>query len=216
MSTHSRLHGSGSYRVPWLFDEEAVDVLRFYTKLKGRLMPYLYAQAVKTHETGVPMMRPMVMEFPDDTACKYLDTQYMLGDSLLVAPIFNDMGMAEFYLPAGVWTDIVTGEIYQGGRYVQRKCSYTETPILARENSVIGYGDFKGSSDYDYVNGTEFVAYGLANNASASADVYDSNGKKALTIAISRSGDSLKLAAGTESGNISVRAIGADGAKLSL
>lgn len=71
MSTHSRLHGSASYRVPWAYDEEAVDVLRFFTNLKGKLMPYIYAQAIKTSKTGVPMMRPMVMDFTDDRVCRY-------------------------------------------------------------------------------------------------------------------------------------------------
>ncbi|HBR33636.1 MAG TPA: alpha-xylosidase, partial [Firmicutes bacterium] len=86
LPSHSRLHGSKSIRVPWVFDEEAVAVLRFFTKLKCSLMPYLYENAYRTSKTGCPMMRSMVMEFTDDPACKYLDTQYMLGDALLVAP----------------------------------------------------------------------------------------------------------------------------------
>ena len=71
LSSHSRLHGSNSYRVPWLFDEEAVDVLRFFTKLKCRLMPYLFEAAGEAHRSGVPMMRAMMLEFPDDPACDY-------------------------------------------------------------------------------------------------------------------------------------------------
>src|SRR5690606_18749881 len=101
LSSHSRLHGSKSIRVPWAFDEEAVGVLRFFTKLKCRLMPYLYESAYQTSENGYPMMRAMVMEFPDDPACRYLDTQYMLGDCLLVAPIFSASGDVTYYLPEG-------------------------------------------------------------------------------------------------------------------
>jgi alpha-D-xyloside xylohydrolase len=210
MSTHSRLHGSSSYRVPWLFDEEAVEVLRFYTKLKGKLMPYLYAQAVKTHETGVPMMRPMVMEFPDDPACKYLDTQYMLGDSLLIAPVFNAEGGAEFYLPEGLWTDIVTGEEYQGGRYVKRRCGYMEMPILAREGAVIGFGNFIKDSAYDYINGTEFVVYGLSDGCEAMTDVYDTQGRKTLTVSVKRIGNELSVNASpaSETGKFTVRLAG--------
>jgi alpha-D-xyloside xylohydrolase len=73
LSSHSRLHGSQSYRVPWLFAEEAVAVLRFFTKLKCRLMPYLYGAACEAHETGVPVMRAMLLEFPDDPTCAHLD-----------------------------------------------------------------------------------------------------------------------------------------------
>ncbi len=82
LSTHSRLHGSNSYRVPWLFGEEAVDVLRRFTNLKCTLMPYLFSNAVYTHKTGVPTMRAMVLEFPQDIPCADLDRQYMLGESL--------------------------------------------------------------------------------------------------------------------------------------
>ena len=100
LCTHSRLHGSDSYRVPWLFDEESVEVLRTFTRLKMRLMPYLYGQAVAAHQTGVPVLRPMAVEFPDDPACGYLDRQYMLGDRLLVAPVFSASGET-LVLPPG-------------------------------------------------------------------------------------------------------------------
>lgn len=79
LSSHSRLHGSGSYRVPWAFDEQACDVARYFVQLKCSLMPYLYAKAVEAHEDGTPVMRPMVFEFEDDPACQTLDMQYMLG-----------------------------------------------------------------------------------------------------------------------------------------
>src|SRR5690606_3443709 len=90
LSSHSRLHGSTSYRVPWLFGEEAVDVVRHFSQLKSKLMPYLYSKAVEASKRGIPMLRPMVLEFQDDPTCDVLDTQYMLGDALLVAPIFNE------------------------------------------------------------------------------------------------------------------------------
>lgn len=86
LSSHSRLHGSSSYRVPWNYDEEACEVLKAFTKLKCRLMPYLYTAAVRAHLTGIPVMRPMHMEFWQDRNCAYLDRQYMLGDSVLAAP----------------------------------------------------------------------------------------------------------------------------------
>lgn len=193
MSTHSRLHGSSSYRVPWLFDEESCDVLRFYTKLKGRLMPYLFAQAVKTHKTGVPMMRAMVVEFPEDPVCKHLDSQYMLGDSLLIAPVMNEQGIAEFYLPEGTWTDIVTKEVYTGGKYYTRSCSYTEMPVLARENSIIAFGEFDQNVEYDYVNGAELIIYRLQDGASAEATIYNQEAEQVLHITAQRKGDSVEV-----------------------
>ena len=92
LCTHSRLHGSDSYRVPWLFDEEAVEVLRRFTSLKAQLMPYIYGQAVTAVRDGIPVLRPMVAEFPDDPGCTHLDRQYMFGDRLMVAPVFTASG----------------------------------------------------------------------------------------------------------------------------
>jgi alpha-D-xyloside xylohydrolase len=208
LSTHSRLHGSESYRVPWLFDEESCDVLRFYTKLKGRLMPYLYAQAVKTHETGIPMMRPMIVEFMDDPACKYLDTQYMLGDSLLIVPVMNEEGIAEFYLPDGVWTDIVSELSYQGGKYHTLKCGYMEMPILARDGSIIGFGNFNNTFDYDYVDGIEFILYAPVINTASKTEVYDRNGALTLSLEATFDGDSIKVKTNPDNADFTIRLSG--------
>ncbi|MBR5365944.1 MAG: alpha-xylosidase, partial [Clostridia bacterium] len=137
LSTHSRLHGSGSYRVPWLFGEEAVDVLRRFAKLKKSLMPYLWSEAVRTHLTGVPMMRPMVLAFPDDRICADLDTQYLLGSSLLVAPVFSESGDVEYYLPAGRWTNLLDGRETEGGRFVREVRDFFSLPLMVRENTLL-------------------------------------------------------------------------------
>ena len=99
LSSHSRLHGSTSYRVPWNFDEESVDVLRAFTRLKMRLVPYLWRAALQAHAEGIPVLRAMVLDHADDPACRHAERQYMLGDDLLVAPVFDPDGHAEFYVP---------------------------------------------------------------------------------------------------------------------
>src|SRR5699024_8277677 len=101
LSSHSRLHGSSSYRVPWAFDDEAVEVARRFTRLKQQLVPYLQDMAQQAHAQGTPMLRPMVLESPDDRTCHAIDTQDMLGASLLVAPVFDPEGEVEVYLPEG-------------------------------------------------------------------------------------------------------------------
>ena len=198
LSTHSRLHGSTSYRVPWVYDEdgdtEACDVLRHYTVLKGRLMPYLWAQANKTHTEGVPMMRSMIIAFSDDTACKYLDQQYMLGDNLCIVPVMNEEGIAEFYVPDnGTWTDIQSGETYEGGKYYTRKCDYFQTPILARPNSIVTYGNFDAEDKmtvvYDYLQDAEAVIYGLEDGKTAQATIFDSESNKITDITATRNGN---------------------------
>ena len=130
LSSHSRLHGFTSYRVPWIYDDEAVDVLRAFTRLKCRLMPYLFAAAAEAARSGAPMMRAMVLEFPDDPACETLDRQYMLGPSLLVAPVFSEDGQVSFYLPEGRWTHLLTGEVVDGGRWRKEKAWLPESSPL--------------------------------------------------------------------------------------
>ena len=122
LSSHSRLHGSTSYRVPWAFDhgdeepgQSAVEVARAFAKLKRSLRPYLVAAGDEAHRTGRPVMRPMQLEFPDDPAVGHLDRQYLLGPSLLVAPVFSASGEVEYYLPAGRWTNWFTREVVEGG-----------------------------------------------------------------------------------------------------
>jgi alpha-D-xyloside xylohydrolase len=129
MSSHSRLHGNAVAKMPWLFDDEAVDVLRFFNRLKTQLMPYLLDAAREAHDCGYPMLRAMVLEFPDDLTCRTLDMQYMFGAALLVAPIFNDKGDAAYYLPEGEWRNLLTGEVSQGNRWRKEKHGYLSLPL---------------------------------------------------------------------------------------
>ncbi len=150
LSSHSRLHGSTSYRVPWAYDDEAVDVLRFFTKLKHRLMPYLWEKALEAAETGVPMMRSMHVEFPSDPACDTLDRQYMLGDKLLVAPVFSFDGSVTYYVPEGTWTHLISRETVTGPKWVTETHSALSMPILVRPGSELRLGTRDDRPDYDY------------------------------------------------------------------
>ena len=190
MSTHSRYHGSSSYRVPWNFDEESCDVVRHFTELKGRLMPYLFANAVKAHLTGIPVMRAMVLDFSHDKAALTVDTQYMLGDSLLVAPVFSEDGLCSFYLPAGgTWTDIQTGEELNGGSWYERKYDYFGMPLYAKPNSIIAWGDYHGKSDYDYADNMKLVVYGIEHGRTAECTIYSSTGAFEASVKAERSGN---------------------------
>lgn len=194
LSTHSRYHGSSSYRVPWNFDEESCDVTRHFVRLKGRLMPYLYASAVQTHITGVPMMRAMAVDYTHDRAALTVDTQYMLGDSLLVAPIFREDGECSFYLPAGgIWTDIQTGETLTGGSWYTRKYDYFGLPLYAKPDSIIVFGNFADTVEYDYTDNMHIVIYGMEDGHTAETDIYDRSGEYAVRITAKRSGDTIEL-----------------------
>jgi alpha-D-xyloside xylohydrolase len=195
MSSHSRLHGFTSYRVPWIYDDEAVDVLRHFTKLKCRLMPYLYGVAAQAAECGLPMMRAMLLEFPDDPACEALDRQYMLGPSLLVAPVFSEAGDVLFYLPDGKWTHVSTGEIVEGGRWRREKHSFMSLPLYARPNSLIAWGTRDDRPDYDFAEGAVFAAYGLDEGAEASASIPNAVGEEAFRLTVRRDGAAFHVTA---------------------
>ncbi len=132
LSSHSRLHGSDSLRVPWIFDDEAVAVLRHFSRLKQHISPYLMDMAREAHEHGVPLMRAMCLEFPEDPACRSLDMQYMLGSALLVAPIFSADGLVHYYLPLGQWRHLLSSETREGGRWFMEKFDYFSLPLWVR------------------------------------------------------------------------------------
>ncbi len=193
LSTHSRLHGSTSYRVPWLFDEESNDVVRFFTKLKCRLMPYIFSKAAEAHEKGTPVMRPMVFEYPLDPAVSYLDMQYMLGESLLVAPIFNEKGVSDYYLPQGKWTHLLSEEKREGGRFYKDTYDYFSLPLYVRENTILAVGTTDTRPDYNYTDGTVLHIYELGDEKNASCTVVDLNGEKVLQVSAARTGNAVSL-----------------------
>ncbi|WP_053239426.1 alpha-xylosidase [Pleomorphomonas koreensis] len=192
LSSHSRLHGSKSYRVPWLFDQEAEAVLRDFTRLKCSLMPYLYAAAVEASATGVPMLRAMLLEFPDDPGAETLDRQFMLGPSLLVAPVFDRDGEVTVYLPEGRWTQLLTGEVVDGPAWRRENHGVMSLPLYVRPNSLVAFGKDDSRPDYDYADGITFALYQLADGASATATVPDHrSGAPALKLTVRRDGDVL-------------------------
>lgn len=135
LSSHSRLHGSSSYRVPWLYDDEATKVLRHFVLVKQKLLPYLLEKAKENHDTGIPLVRAMVLEFPEDPVCGFLDRQYMLGDRYLVAPVMDETGEVMYYLPQGQWKNYFTGETRQGALWITETVDYFTIPLWERVTS---------------------------------------------------------------------------------
>jgi alpha-D-xyloside xylohydrolase len=196
LSTHSRLHGEESYRVPWCFDEESSRVLAHFTRLKCSLMPYLFSQAVSVHESGVPAMRAMALEFPHDPACRTLDRQYMLGSSLLVAPVFSEDGTVEFYVPGRpeeLWVNYLDGERFEGGSWYVRRYDYFGLPLLVRPRSIIASGAVDLSPVYDYAKGLTLKIFGLSDGEEAECDVYDSRCAKVLSARAVRAGKDIRV-----------------------
>ncbi len=193
LSSHSRLHGSGSYRVPWAFGAEAVRVAREYAALKLALMPYLYAAAVTAHEHGIPVLRAMLLEFPDDPATHYLDRQYLLGPDLLVAPVFGDDGSVEFYVPAGAWVDLRTGAVRTGPGWHRERHAVDSLPLLLRPGSVLALGARDDRPDYDYADGVTLLITGPVDGAPVETVIPGTDGRVAARFRSVRSGRTLTV-----------------------
>ncbi|WP_402465568.1 alpha-xylosidase [Isoptericola aurantiacus] len=165
LSSHSRMHGSGSYRVPWMFGEDesdptsAVAVTRKFARLKNRLAPYLVAAGTTAHRTGVPIMRPMLLEFSHDPSVPHLDRQYMLGEDLLVAPVFNAAGDVDLYLPDGDWVGLLTGEVVRGGRWVRENHAFDSLPVYVRPGAVIPFSRHEDRPDADHLDGLTLLVH---------------------------------------------------------
>jgi len=190
LSSHSRYHGNSEYKVPWLYGEEAVAVAQKFSKLKNRLMPYLYRNAVESSKTGVPMMRPMIIDFIEDETCHYLDRQYMLGDALLVAPIFNEQGTVRYYVPAGIWTNLLTNEQIAGGAWQQEHHGYETLPLLVKENTILPMGSVAQKAAYDYVKEVTFHLFEILE---AETTLYNTEGEAVATAIAKRSGVELTV-----------------------
>ncbi|MFF9643027.1 alpha-xylosidase [Kitasatospora aureofaciens] len=195
LSSHSRLHGSKSYRVPWEFGAEAVEVTREFTLLKHRLAPYLQRAAQQAHASGLPVMRAMVLEFPDDPAAAALDRQYLLGDDLLVAPVFTEDGTVEYYVPEGAWTNFLTGAQVTGPRWVREQHGFHTLPLLARPDSVVPLGADDQRPVSAWAEGVELRVHAFADGAERTVVIPRSDGPgETARFHVRRAGDRLTVA----------------------
>jgi len=135
----------------------------------------------------------MVMEFPDDPACAYVDRQFMLGSALLAAPVFNESGIVNYYLPHGKWTNIITGEVIEGGSWKTEKHGYFSLPLLARPNSILPLGSNISRPDYEYADGIVFHLFELDNDKTAAFEVCDCRGNIEGELVVSRKENKLTI-----------------------
>ncbi|VUC19999.1 unnamed protein product [Clonostachys rosea] len=175
LCSHSRLHGSNSYRVPWTIDDDdqteegCSKTLAKWTSLKTRLMPYIYSQAIDSREDGLPVsLRSIALEFPDDPTAWYIDRQFMIGSQLLAAPIFEESGDVEFYLPSGKWTSFYTNEVRTGPGWFKEKHGFGTLPLYVRENTILVLGNREVvGAVYDYGQNVEIALYQVTPGAKA-------------------------------------------------
>ena len=132
----------------WSYGEEACLILTSYIFLRERLRPYLHAAARETSRTGLPLMRPLLLEFPDDKSCWDVDDQFMFGPDLLVAPVLEQHAVSRsVYLPAGTgWTDAWSGASEPGGAVVTANASLPQIPLFLRDGAKLDIDVFAKDS----------------------------------------------------------------------
>lgn len=192
LNSHSRLHGSNSYRVPWLVDdsstepENCTDVLRHWVQLKRSLMPYLYAQAEESVANGWPTsVRAVALEFPKDPTSWCVDREFMVGSQILAAPIFEENGDVEYYLPPGRWYNFWNGEECQGGRWIKENYGFLQLPLFVREGTilVVGQAEGEGGFGYDWLSsGGEVRLYGTKEGDKATLVATNGDNKGVLKV----------------------------------
>ncbi|HML23875.1 MAG TPA: glycoside hydrolase family 31 protein [Aggregatilinea sp.] len=143
-----RLHGyrlpadepvpaSGAENEVWSFGNEVYAILRDLLDLRERLRPYIHAQMERASASGLPVMRPLLVDFPDDPACETIDDEFMFGPEILVAPVLHEGARSrKVYLPPSTrWTDAHTGESYDGGRWIDASTPLDTIPVYLRAGS---------------------------------------------------------------------------------
>ncbi len=193
LSSHSRLHGSSSVRVPWVYGDRAVEVTRFFTNFKMTLMPYLFAQAVATTQIGIPVMRASLLEFPDDPTCQTLDRQYFLGDRVLVAPVFRADGRVEVYLPEGTWTHLLSGNTVEGPCWSRETHDALSLPLYARPGSLIAFTSEKAKPDADWTKTLTVKAFSLTDGKPAKTTIVTVKGATLGEVAVTKSGTKIEV-----------------------
>jgi len=146
LTSHSRCHGAPP-KEPWAYDAEFVADFRRADELKYALMPYVYAQAKDCSEHGLPMVRTLFLEYPDDPTSWFIEDEYLFGRDLLVAPLMEETSGRAVYLPPGLWIDYQTHKVYAGGRWHTIEAGEIPAVILVRDGAAIPHIPVAQSTD---------------------------------------------------------------------
>jgi len=159
LTSHTRTHGAPP-KEPWLYNESFMTAFRESAEMRYKLMPYIYAQAKECSEKGLPMLRALFIEFPDDPGAWLVEDQYMFGSDMLVAPLFiSGQKERNVYLPNGNWIDYQTGQSYKMG-WNKIKAGKIPSIILIREGAVIPHIKLAQSTDRMDWTKIDLIVYG--------------------------------------------------------
>ena len=169
-SSHLRAHGKQP-REPWEYGDEAAEIAMKYLKLRYRLLPYIYSEAVRSTQSSLPVVRPLVLEYQDDPNTENIDLEYLFGSSFLVAPILTRLNRRRVYLPLGDWYDFWTKEKWSGSRWIEVDAPLATLPVWVKSGSIIPMGPAMDYVDQVPLNPLTLEIYGPV--GSGGITIYD-------------------------------------------
>ncbi|MDU1893001.1 MAG: glycoside hydrolase family 31 protein [Dysgonomonas sp.] len=196
LTSHSRAHGAPP-KEPWLYNDDFVKAFRLSAEMKYKLMPYIYAQAKQCTEKGLPMVRALFVEYPDDPGAWLVEDQYLFGSDILVAPMMEAGDSRNVYLPTGNWIDYQSGKTYKQG---WNTIATSEIPaiILIREGAIIPHAKLAQSTDKINWSDIELKVYG--NKEKATGLICLPSDNKLTDIVLTKSGNNYQIEKGQTQG----------------
>jgi len=199
LTSHARFHGT-TPREPWEFGDEALGIIKKFAELRYSLMPYIYTYAEHASRTGLSVMRPLLLEYQDDPSVYDLATQYLLGEDLLVSPVFNDRGTTTVYLPDDEWVDWWTGERFEGQQTLRAEVPLDEVPFYQRAGSIVPMREPTQTIQDGTPDEVELrTVLGSGDAARADTDFYDEDEDELIELSAERTGSTLALDASARS-----------------
>ncbi|MDG3581727.1 alpha-xylosidase [Galbibacter pacificus] len=203
LSSHVRSHGEPPTE-PWLYNKDFLDAFRKADNMRYELMPYIYAQAKESSEKGLPMMRALFVEFPNDPGAWLVDNEYLFGASMLVAPLFENETSRAVYLPEGTWIDYQTKKVYQSGWHT---IEAGEIPIvvLVKNGTVIPHIKLAQSTKNMDWTQLKLNVYATAETTTAKGKVYLPAGEKLHTVTVEKTGNTFEVESNSLQGKTSFK-----------
>lgn len=190
LSSHSRTHGAPP-KEPWEYNEDFNDAFRLATEMRYKLMPYIYAQAKHSSENGLPMMRALFVEYPDDAGSWLVDDEYLFGQDMLVAPLFENVTSRDVYLPGGKWIDYQSRKVYEKGWH-HIEAGEIPAVVLVRDGAVIPHIKLAQSTQDMNWSELDLKVY-AADSKSAKGYVCLPSDQKLVEVYLNKSGSSFRL-----------------------
>jgi alpha-glucosidase (family GH31 glycosyl hydrolase) len=164
----------GNLRMPWIYGERGVELMRKYFTLRTQLIPYLYTYSWRAHTESLPVLRPLYLEYPELEEAYRHPYEYFLGEQMLVAPVVGPGSEQRIYLPPGDWRDFFNGKGYRGGTTFTARYAVDETPVFVREGAIVPQ---QWPSDYSNAQRPERLVLSVYGAGAGAFELYEDDGE---------------------------------------